>query len=408
MQTIRKRNKLFIFNPTCELAIANGNSSWLPNKHLRQFEKDLEYLPIVFASAQDFMAVHQKPSETFKKWLNIIIDKQPVFVDRSKLTEEIKNYGFFPEELHPWGWSPAIHHKLKDLMPFTCKDFQASANAQWNSSSKDFYSRLTALKLLTTIVNQNPQQKLLPHEYHPVIAKSTQEVEQQFKKWPQLVLKAPWSASGRGIQILRYGYLNKSNCQWINSVLEQQGYIMAEPLLDKLMDFSLHFYVRREGIDYVGYGQFTTNANGQYEQNIIKPDFAQAQNRVTIDMLAQWIKNAMIQNNINNYYSGFAGVDLMHIKINGDTFIHPVVEVNWRYNMGLVALQLERFIHPATKGTFHVHVSPKKKFSELHKKHIIDYPLVMRESLPYSGYFPLSDPEKAISGAYFLLNPALP
>ena len=387
------------------MAIANGTISWSANKHLQQFEKDLEYLPLLFASMDDLLAVYRYPSEIFKEWLNKTIKLKPKLIDRVHLTTEIEKNESYPDELQPWGWSPAMHHELKDLKTFTSSDFKKGPSSQWKAESKNFYSRSTALELLKTIVNQYPTDKFLPYNYHPEVAKSTEAVEKLFEKWPKLVLKAPWSASGRGIQILRYGYLNTSNRQWINSVLKQQGHIMVEPLLNKTMDFSLHFHIYRDNIQYLGYGEFKTNKNGQYEQNIIKPNIKKCHSSASIETLAKQIREDMIRKGIDKRYEGYAGVDLMHVKINDESYIHPFVEVNWRYNMGLIALQLEQFIHPESGGSFCIHVNPKKPFSEIHNQFIKDYPLILQKDLPYSGYFPLSDPDNSISGAYVVLTP---
>jgi len=397
--------KLFIFNPTCEMAIANGTISWSANKHLQQFEKDLEYLPLLFTSGNDLLAVHRYPSAIFNEWLNKTVKLKPKLIDRAHLTADIEKNGSFPDELHPWGWSPAMHNELKDLKSYTSADFKKSPSSQWKGESKSFYGRSTALELLKTIVAQYPHDRFLPYRYHPEVANSTEAVEKLFEKWPKLVLKAPWSASGRGIQILRYGYLNTSNRQWINSVLKQQGHIMVEPLLNKTMDFSLHFHIYRNHIQYVGYGEFKTNKNGQYEQNIIKPNIKNSHSSAWIETLAKKIKEALLINGIDKRYEGYAGVDLMHVKINDESYIHPFVEVNWRYNMGLIALQLEQFIHSEAGGSFHIHINPQKPFSEIHNQLVNDYPLILQNDLPLAGYFPLSDPDKAVSGAYVILTP---
>ena len=54
------------------------------------------------------------------------------------------------------------------------------------------------------------------------------------------------------------------------------------------------------------------------------------------------------------------GIDMMVCKnLDGDYFIHPCVEMNWRMNMGVLSHQLtEQFINKDVKATFHVENYP--------------------------------------------------
>ena len=44
---------IYLFNPTCEYAVANGHTSWQPNRLLQKMEEDLGTLPLFFARPQD-------------------------------------------------------------------------------------------------------------------------------------------------------------------------------------------------------------------------------------------------------------------------------------------------------------------------------------------------------------------
>ncbi|MBZ4677162.1 MAG: hypothetical protein JG782_1782, partial [Anaerophaga sp.] len=46
-------SKLFLFNPTNELAIANGQVSYMPPANLRRFENDLASLPWILSDEDD-------------------------------------------------------------------------------------------------------------------------------------------------------------------------------------------------------------------------------------------------------------------------------------------------------------------------------------------------------------------
>jgi hypothetical protein len=192
--------------------------------------------------------------------------------------------------------------------------------------------------------------------------------------------------------------------QWISAVLKSQGYIMVEPLLDRVTDFSLHFHVSPETIRYEGVGRFETNSNGQYEANILNSDVSDIQDIVPLEQLSEQLIDAFQFFDIPKKYAGYAGVDLMVIRFDGRYLIQPCVEVNWRYNMGIVALRLQRYLANGAKGKFAVHFSPDQSFGDFHRQMTTEYPLEFKNGKPSRGYFPLSDPAKAQAGAYVLID----
>ncbi|HOI48862.1 MAG TPA: hypothetical protein PK167_06130, partial [Prolixibacteraceae bacterium] len=56
---------VYLFNPTCEMAIANGTVSWQPNRLLQQMETDLGNLPQFFAAETDVVLVKRLPGKAF-------------------------------------------------------------------------------------------------------------------------------------------------------------------------------------------------------------------------------------------------------------------------------------------------------------------------------------------------------
>ncbi len=385
------------------MEIANGNFSWQPNKTLKQFEQDLEFLPLLFAQENDIVVVHNEPTAIFQHWLKKMGIPKVQFLNKKNILGEKTAQDHAPYKLIPWGWSPAMHHKLQHFKAGTSREFKISPSANWEKWHKNHYSRATSVKILKKIISKYNNEHLLPAKYHPITTKHVDEVKNSFNYWPQIVLKSPWSSSGRGVQMLRYGELNESNIQWINSILKQQDYIMVEPLLDKKVDFSLHFHISPQSIQYLGFGKFHTNKNGQYQDNIIRPAKKEIPSHVSLEKLAGYLKRSFELLNVQTRYEGYAGVDLMLVNIENKTYVHPCVEVNWRFNMGLIALQVEKFIHPDARGKFSIFFEPHNKFKSFHEEMIRKYPVKFKNDLPFKGYFPLSDPEKSKSGAYLHL-----
>ena len=71
---------IYLFNPTCEYAVANGSANWQPNRILQKMEFDLSALPLFFAGKNDFVLVEKIPSEEFTDSLKQIGIAIPNFI----------------------------------------------------------------------------------------------------------------------------------------------------------------------------------------------------------------------------------------------------------------------------------------------------------------------------------------
>jgi hypothetical protein len=399
--------KVFFYNPTCEIAISNGTVSYMPNKTLSGFEKDLDVLPMYFSQGEDVMLVQQMPDERFKNLLTQAGISLPKFQLLNELLLQDKKG--LKLDLHPWGWSPRIHHILKPLKEHCCDRFLKQSNAWWKAEHKDIYSRKKALEVLDVFLDSH-NYRYLSKSKKARICTSVEEIEQLILEWQQIVIKAPWSSSGRGLQVLRQSHLNDSITQWINGTLQQQKYLMVEALLDKQFDFSLQYRILSSGkIEFLGPGFFETNSNGQYVGNILggMPDLLKEHlNNELIEELADGVANAMIKAELNRQYCGYLGVDCMIYKDEeGQIKVHPCVEINLRYNMGTLAIFLDRYLHKESKGYFKVHFQPKSTFDLFHQKMEKEHPFVMKNGKWYSGYLPLVSPFQGKKfGVYLVLE----
>jgi hypothetical protein len=405
---------IYLYNPTCEIATGNGTLSYMPNRMLRRFERDLDGLPLFFAKEKDVLLVHQMPSASFLETLN----KANFPIPSIKLISEALDDDDFIHQpknrLCPWGWSPVVHHQLRELKASCSEGFKNHHVALWSDQQRELYSRKAAMELLQQILQEKNADNYIQPNQGPVLCNCIEEVEVLFEQWPQMVLKAPWSSSGRGIQVLRYGELNQSVTQWISGNLKSQGYIMAEPLLNKMHDFATQFEIREDGsIKFLGHTHFSTNSNGQYHCNYLgglpldaDPAIREFLTEDRLQQLVAHLKTALENSPIAKNYQGFLGIDHLLIReMDGNLRIHPCLEINLRYNMGTLALILEQHMVPESRGSFHIFFQPGKSFaefsSEMEKKH----PLSMEDGKLKKGYLPLVDPGKDKAfGAYLLIS----
>jgi len=406
------KSNVFYFNPTCELAVANGSFSYMPPLLLQKMESDLAMLPFVFATENDFVLTENPPSSDFIQQLKDAGFDVPRFC---RLTElEAFPDGTF-DSIFPWGWSPAAHFKLKNLKEKCSDEFKSSPVSNWNENAKFLFERATSLDFLIGLLDQNPFHWFIDRSMTGEIITSIDEIELILSKKQELVLKAPLSSSGRGIQFIRNGILNNSKKQWTSGVLKQQKYMIAEPFLEKLADFSFQFQISSEAeIEYLGSTFFETSSNGQYRGSFIHRELSEVlaiesynELQGQINQTANTIKEALKLSDYPKWYRGFLGVDAMVIKNEKQILIQPCVEINCRANMGVLTLLLENKIDREATGKFELFYGSAGEFDNFSKNMNSINPLLLRKGKLISGFLPLVEPEAHQKfGAYFSLGSA--
>ena len=406
----KKAPNIYIFNATNEMAIANGTVSFMPNRILTRFEQDLDILPICYAESEDVILVHQLPDAKFLESLQNVGLKIPRF---ELFPQALTNRLFLKEEkseLKPWGWSPRIHHQLASFKSQCSQAYIDQPNAYWETKHKELYSRKLALKCLENIIHNSSSDKYISRDIFPVICTKQSEVEELQQKWQQIVIKSPWSSSGRGLQVLRKAFINKSVKQALGGVFKSQGYAMVEALVNKQLDFSVQFQSDGRGnLKFLGFGFFNTNDNGQYQANYIgyTPKlFSQFLCNKEQELLIKDVKTALKKHSIADQYCGYLGVDCMlFLDSEGIMKVQPCLEINLRYNMGTIAIKLNPYIHPKSKGTFNIYADPKSDFVSFNKTMVQEHPFEMKDEKWFKGYLPLTSPnQNKLFGAYIFLE----
>lgn len=401
-------DNIFYFNPTCELAIANGSFSYMPPRLLRDFEENCAALPFLFASKNDFVLMETKPSHEFIQKLTDYGFQMPVFASMKELVAESSF-----NHLLPWGWSPAAHFILISLKDKCSPDFKNSPVFNWHEMHRTLFERKTSLDFLIKLLENHPLNFFTAKESTGVIVTNIAEIETLLNKLFPLVLKAPLSSSGRGIQIIRKADLNTSNRQWISGVLSQQGYLVAEPFLEKKMDLSFQFNINDFGEPaFLGYSIFETNSNGQYKSTLIHPKITKllpeaqymevnAMIEITAELILQNLSNSIF----STWHRGLMGIDAM-IYIDGkDLKIQPCIEINSRMNMGILAMQLEKHIHPSTYGKFVLYYGKKGQYEHYSRYMAMEKPTKYENGRIKSGFLALTEPDASKQfGAYLLLE----
>ena len=403
-------NDIYFFNPTCDYAIANSSPNWQPNQLLQKMEEDLDLLPAYLAASDDGILLYNYPSDSFLDDFRKTEFKFPRFIQRNKQNQISQNQ---IRNIKPWGWSPAAHKQTEYLKNLCSDEFSISPVFNWNPEIKHFYSRSFSASVLEEVLKNINTENILPINYLPKICKSETDVENALASWGKIMLKAPWSSSGRGLQPITKTPIHEKVWEKINGIIRDQGFVLAEPLLNKVHDLAFLFELKEGIIRFTGTSHFFTDKNGKYEGNYLngasKPDFERVVsfiNKMQVKILPELIR--VLQNSkLPAVYEGPFGVDmLIYRDDNDELFINPCLEINLRFTMGFVALKIERMLAEKSKGVFRIFYEPGKSFFSFSNEMRTKHPLIITESKIVSGFLALTEPtpEKKF-GAYLLAEP---
>ena len=330
---------LHVFNPEHDIALASNLSNFTAPHAGRQLRADLGFLPALWAQEGDIILVENVEYAT-KACKRLIQRLVPMLGTTCSMTwnnmfQRLEQLIPTPGITHvnPWGWDKAIKQELvrKGISP------SILPSDEHLDTIRQLSHRRTAAQLLPFLQMEGTVGEAF-------LCDSIEAVEQRLKEYHRLVLKAPWSSSGRGIRFID-GELNDYHRGWIRNLLKSQGGVMAEPYYYKIKDFGMEFESTDNGIRYLGLSLFHTT-NGAYTGNILATEYVKREllsRYVSIDLID--CVNEKICNTIQlGNYRGPFGVDMMIVMKSGERgencLLHPCVEINLRRTMGHVALAI--------------------------------------------------------------------
>ena len=385
----RKGGAIHYFNPGHETAILNASKHYHPPAHVAKMQGDLAFLPAWYASDEDFVFMETPLPEDFILScapLNLRV-KPVTSADFSKSKET-----FQYSAIDLWGISPQSVHFFEKISEEKGLSF---AIPQWQEEFRFLGSRFASQKLLAGLLNRIPglEQELLPHFISNIEAVEQHTVQSQ----EQLLIKSPFSSSGRGLLRLFPGKLAQSEKQILNGMLKKQAQVSIEKMLDKCLDFSMHFEITaQEGTRFVGYSIFQTNDKGAYEKSCLDSQDClekQITNWIDSDLLLQARKTltGMIHEMYSPYYKGTVGVDMLIYKVGSSYHLHPCVEINMRKSMGYLAIRLtEKYLDSDSQGEFFIAYNPAPQTTgQNHRQLQAQYPLMIENGRIRSGYLSL-------------------
>ncbi|MDR2042216.1 MAG: hypothetical protein LBP98_07875 [Tannerella sp.] len=383
-------SKLHYFNPGHEHSVCPGKAHDTPSAPVRKMREDLSLLPLWYGAAGDYVWVDNAVGVS--RFLTSIPPalRPPVLplsqAASGRCTTETK-----PLEAAPWGLSPQSIRFFESLR----KRGVTLIVPPWKEAYTRLTGRQTAAECLRKVQARLPETSSLAA---PLFCTTPEEVRQFMSVYPPpCLLKMPYSCSGRGLLRIPAGRLETPALHWITGALKKQGQVSIEPLLDKACDFAMEFESDGNGqVAYRGLSVFETSPKGSFSACLLGSEET-LRNRLRACVPEQSLQDvrdavtAVLTETLGTVYRGYLGVDMLIYRRNDVFAIHPLIELNLRYTMGVVALQLSRrWMHPSIEGrlTITCESSPGAAYAS-HLRMEKTYPLQLKDGKIKSGYFSL-------------------
>ena len=323
------RNKLHLFNPENDLALALGCRHYTPPPHAAQLHRAGALLPAWWADEGDAIIAPYEWAGPDAAWLRERWGLNPSVI--------AENPPYCPA---PWGWSEDARRQFilagmdEDSLP-------SSATV---AALRMLSHRRSSIAILSALGCND----LLPEE-----VTDPQRVLQLEASEPGRFLKSPWSCSGRGV-FCAQGLTPKALADKAAGIIHRQGSVMVENGYKKTAEFGALFTCDgSEGARFRGLSMFLTEPRGAYSGNIVAPqDYFHSQ----IDSLGLTDKLSETATRLENiltdlllpHYNGWLGIDMMAYEgYDGKPHLHPCIELNLRMTMGVAAMKIAERISPA-------------------------------------------------------------
>ena len=335
---------VWFFNPACEEEIARGRPGHRPNAAVQALAADLAPMLIPLTREDDLLLLPRLPAPA------VLAELRRAGIALPELVETGVGLGDrLIDSVRPWGPSPEIAHQLRAL--------HARQAPTWDPAWAPFFGKEWAVGARRALRGRLSADGLVPPSTDGQICRSPAEVEADLGP-ETTVLKQPLGSSGRGAERIR-GAMTSNQRRWLDRVLSEQGGVVAEPWLDRLLDLSYHFDILEDGrIRSRGLVRAQVSARGQplgfvlgAWQRDLDPELRRllatagggpAAVQSALAALLAPVAEAGIR--------GPVGIDAFVARVDGSLLLRPLVELNPRLTMGRVALALSSRLAPGRVG----------------------------------------------------------
>ena len=378
------------FNPGHETAVLNASKYYTPAVNQVKMQEDLSYLPAWYASPEDYVLTENGLTDEFCSFVKSNLPPIAQAITHQDFIQ--KKEEFLGQSVNLWGISPQGIHVFEQYNHQFGLHFHIP---KWKDEYYSLSGRYTAKECLSFLLENLPeiQQDILPCFYSDL----SQITNIVLNSKDKLLIKAPYSSSGRGLIWVAPETLDNSSLQILKGMLKKQKSVSIEKALNKQLDFSMHFNLKdSENVEFIGYSVFQTNKKGAYEKSMLASQKyleQQIMHYINEELLNK-VKHCLIlflQQKYAPVYNGCVGVDMLIYKSEEKSHLHPCLEINMRHSMGYLSILLHKnYISEDSTGYFYIDYSKNSDFIyQRHQELQEQYPICFYERRIKSGYFTL-------------------
>ncbi len=407
---------VFIFNPFAEARIAHGKS-FNPAKHQAQLAHDLENLPQYLCRQDDIVLVSQKPSVEFLSSIKQAGFVLPEFVEtdrsaglrsgKSVASSALKLAGSetgVPAalanltsrklgRLRPWAWGPDSVDMLEPLFANLTGE-KRTVTGSFNPDIAELYSKAWSAELLRKILERasislsaerrarsDAPYLCTGHEAGTAVNSVAEALAAiatiRQRGHHKIVIKEALGLAGSNAMRLFEPALLQTQRRWIINAVAKDRQLVVEPWLERVLDFSVQLEMSDDGLKLCGYTGLLNDAKGQFQGNSAAPGH---QKKIPANLIALFPEPPDIAQRLHALYAdifalleielrrvnylGPVGIDAFAYRdMSGKIRLKPVVEINPRYTMGRLTVELMKHVAPGSRGLFRL-VSRKQALAE--------------------------------------------
>lgn len=364
---------LWHYNPMVESEVAHSKGAYQSSDREEQIASRLESL-LLFLGRQEDILIARKPLD--QSFLRVWHDLGAHF---PATQADFESKRLHLSGLEPWGWSPQawkrFHLEIARLRPVS------GANASWlmqeeikaklaNNEFKELHSKLWTGDFLKQWLDQqgDPVKELFGWDFLGSNFECWEKLEQaateKLGMGLPILLKAPFSSSGRGVRLVRTPseWHEAPLRGWARRILADQGGLRLEPYYTKVIELSQQLRISKGRTQLMGVRTFATGPQSQYLGTYLgqplptraSPEIRQFfyKKDGALDHWSQMCR-ALGDRLTEKGYEGHCGVDaILWRDSTGDLRFKGLSELNLRWTMGAVALALEDYIKPGSEAVW--------------------------------------------------------
>lgn len=376
---------VYVFNPLAEERIARGQS-FVPTKPQTQLVHDLANLPQFLCRQDDIVLVPERPTVEFLSGIQQAGFALPEFVAVGAAGIDSASHfaGRKLGTLRPWAWGPDSLELLAPLLANVTGEARTAAQ-RFNPGLARLYSKAWSAAFLGRVLAQSRPSDgtdgrrgswadepwlCSGNEVGVAVATVAEALEAiahiRARGHHRVVVKEALGLAGQNALRLWEPGLSQAQQQWLANAVRRGQRLVVEPWLERELDFSVQLEMGPHGLKLCGYTGLINDRKGQFQGNWAEshhhrrlparalallshpPDIARRLQGLYADIFARLEPELQQAGHV-----GPLGIDAFIYRTpQGDCRLKPIVEINPRYTMGRLTVELMKQTAPGSCGTF--------------------------------------------------------